>query len=333
MNEMVIFTSGLHTDNKGNQREYTDADLDKTVQLYDSKKHEAPLVIGHPTDNAPAYGWIDKLKRVGKELIAIPKQVNEDFKKMIQDGAFKKRSASFYSDGSLRHVGFLGAMPPAIKGMPDFAFNEVKEFSEFEFDNFSEDKEESFIKKIVNALTPYFKSKNQDNIDKAVNNYNEDEKMEQEKINELTAKVETLTKDVASFSEKIVEKDKTIQELKATIQKTKDESLIAGFSEFCESLVKEGRMKPADKDKHIKSLTNLSKVANFSEGEDNPIENYKEVLKNSPVIMDFSESQLPSFDASMDAKTIYNKAVEYSQSHNGVTVIDAINIVTNTMKG
>ena len=64
---------------------------------------------------------------------------------MVAAGAFKKISASFYSPSSpqnpvpgvyyLRHVGFLGAQPPAVKGLrnPAFADGEdgVISFEEF----------------------------------------------------------------------------------------------------------------------------------------------------------------------------------------------------------
>jgi hypothetical protein len=42
----------------------------------------------------------------------------------VNQGLFKKRSISVYPDGTLRHVGFLGAQPPALKGLADFAFKD-----------------------------------------------------------------------------------------------------------------------------------------------------------------------------------------------------------------
>lgn len=132
MDWVEVFKTGEHTDSAGRTRKWTGADLDKVVTGYDSIKHEAPVVIGHPKDNAPAYGWVEGVKRVGNVLLAKFKQLEPAFKEMVSAGRFKKRSVSFYPDGTLRHVGFLGAMPPAIKGLKDVAFQEGEECWEYE---------------------------------------------------------------------------------------------------------------------------------------------------------------------------------------------------------
>ena len=70
--------------------------------------------------------------KLGKLLLAKFGQVEPTFGAMVQTGRFKKRSAAFYPDGTLRHVAFLGAVPPAVKGLPDVAFAEGDAAS-FEF--------------------------------------------------------------------------------------------------------------------------------------------------------------------------------------------------------
>jgi arsenate reductase-like glutaredoxin family protein len=127
-----IFRAGNHTDSNGRTRTWTRDDLDKTVASYNPEHNEAPVVIGHPQNNGPAYGWVEGLKRVGDLLVAKLKQVEPQFAEMVKAGRYKKRSASFYADGSLRHIGFLGAVPPAIKGLKDFIFNEDAPFEEYQ---------------------------------------------------------------------------------------------------------------------------------------------------------------------------------------------------------
>jgi hypothetical protein len=130
-----VFTAGNHTDSEGHTRVWSESDLDIMVNSYDQGKHEAPIVIGHPKDNAPAYGWVETLKREGSKLLAKFKQVVPAFAEAVNQGLFKKRSISVYPDGSLRHVGFLGAMPPAIKGLADFQFKDAdKKTSEYSFE-------------------------------------------------------------------------------------------------------------------------------------------------------------------------------------------------------
>ena len=137
MKPFEIFRTGTHTSLNGQTKDFSETDLDTIASSYDPQQHEAPIVIGHPETNAPAYGWIDKLKRVGDRLIAFPKQVSNEFAELVKTGAFKKRSISITPDLQLNHVGFLGAAAPAVKGLKDVEFSENPdelEFASFEFD-------------------------------------------------------------------------------------------------------------------------------------------------------------------------------------------------------
>jgi len=84
--------------------------------------------------NAPAYGWVEKLRASGGTLYGKLKQVEPQFEQMVEAGLFKKRSIALNktADGwSLRHVGFLGAAPPVIKGLADAVFHDSGERFEF----------------------------------------------------------------------------------------------------------------------------------------------------------------------------------------------------------
>ncbi|MDS4020667.1 MAG: peptidase [Candidatus Competibacter sp.] len=142
-----IFRAGTHTDVAGRTLSFAAADLDATAAAYDPAKHEAPLVVGHPALDAPAYGWVKALARDGEVLRATPDQVEAQFAEWVNAGRYKKISASFWLPDapgnpapgiySLRHVGFLGAAAPAVKGLraPSFAGDQTGivtlEFSEW----------------------------------------------------------------------------------------------------------------------------------------------------------------------------------------------------------
>lgn len=128
-----VFRTGTHTSANGTTRNWTEKDLDKMVSSYDAGTKPAPLVVGHPKTNDPAYGWTKKLRRVGTVLMALPEKVEEQFSAMVKDGRFPKRSISVYPDGSLRHIGFLGAQPPAIKGLKDVDFADDLEAETYEY--------------------------------------------------------------------------------------------------------------------------------------------------------------------------------------------------------
>jgi hypothetical protein len=131
-----IFRGGKQIDSSGAEHD-GDAMIDKAVAAFSAAKHEPPLVVGHPKDNGPAYGWTEALKSAvqldgTKVLLAKFKDVMPEFEELVRAGRYKKRSAAFYPDGSLRHVGFLGAVPPAVKGLADLQFDEGEPVS-FEF--------------------------------------------------------------------------------------------------------------------------------------------------------------------------------------------------------
>lgn len=120
---LELFRSGDYGD-KGN---FSDSDLDEIVKNFDPSFHEPPAVIGHPANDAPAYGWVAGLKRSGNKLLGRFTHVDPSFEEMVKSGRFKKRSISLYQTGKgwmLRHVGFLGAHPPEVKGLANAAFRE-----------------------------------------------------------------------------------------------------------------------------------------------------------------------------------------------------------------
>lgn len=132
MKRLHIFAAGTHTDQNGNKVTLTEADVAASAAAYDPAKHEAPLVVGHPRTDDPAYGWVASAFAEGKDLHADPAQVDPAFAEMVSGGRFKKISSSFYAPDApanpvpgvwyLKHVGFLGAQPPAVKGLRAVAF-------------------------------------------------------------------------------------------------------------------------------------------------------------------------------------------------------------------
>lgn len=143
MKPFRIFRPGKHTASCGTQVEFTKEDLAKAVQSYNTQLYAAPLVIGHPKTEDRAYGWAEKLTMDDAgDVWAHPEKVNPTFGGMVEEGAYRNRSASWYMPdhpnnpvpGVLypKHIGFLGAMPPALKGLGDVEFTEGRpvDFSE-----------------------------------------------------------------------------------------------------------------------------------------------------------------------------------------------------------
>lgn len=134
-----IFRAGTYKDSEGKEREYTEEDIDTIINNFNEDKNPSvPNVVGHPKLNAPAYGWVDKLKRSGKSMYAKFKQVPQEFKNAVNSGWFKNRSISLYPDLKLRHIGWLGAAAPKVKGMEEFQFSENETQTTIEFSDLTD---------------------------------------------------------------------------------------------------------------------------------------------------------------------------------------------------
>ena len=134
-----IFRSGKHTDASGKTSEFPPETIQKMVDKYNQKtessaSYEAPLVKGHPRNNAPAEGWIEKLARRGNRLYAKVKDTRNEIVEAVRENRFRKVSVSLYPDLMLRHVGLLGAAAPAVKGMRNVELSEEDNYKELSID-------------------------------------------------------------------------------------------------------------------------------------------------------------------------------------------------------
>jgi len=156
---LPFFYSGDHTaEGKGN---WPPERVKRVADNYDPEFNYAPMVVGHPADDTPAYGRMRELKAVDSVnpngapatwLVGVPDRVDKSFARAVKDGRFGRLSAAFYNPGQidgidgdyLRHIGFFGGGAVAKKGMPDPAlaltgagfkaeFHSDKEFLELEF--------------------------------------------------------------------------------------------------------------------------------------------------------------------------------------------------------
>ena len=134
MKSLHLLRPGTFTDMSGKRVKLAAEHIADIANNYDPKLHEAPLVIGHPKTDDPAYGWIGSVTSDESGLHGAPIQVDPEFAEMVRDGKYKKLSVALYGPKhpnnptpehwNLRHVGFLGATPPVVKGLRSVAFGE-----------------------------------------------------------------------------------------------------------------------------------------------------------------------------------------------------------------
>lgn len=131
-----ICRPGTFVDASGMQIELTEAGLREVATGYNIKLRRAPLVLGHPKMDDPAFGWVKTLDYRDGALVAIAEQVDVNFASAVRDGRYNNRSASFYLRESpnnptpgrpyLKHIGFLGARQPAVDGLKPLEFSALE---------------------------------------------------------------------------------------------------------------------------------------------------------------------------------------------------------------
>lgn len=124
-----VFRPGTFKPMGGEPISYSAADLRAIADAYDADGAPAPVVIGHPETDAPAFGWVRRFDydAGAGRLFAELDEIEPQFADMVKAGRFRKVSMAFFSPGTPhnpvpgtwypKHVGFLGAAAPAVSGL------------------------------------------------------------------------------------------------------------------------------------------------------------------------------------------------------------------------
>lgn len=322
-----IFKAGKHQPLSGGPIEFSEEMLQAAVDAYDPAVFDAPLVVGHPSIDAPAYGWVGGLHIADGQLYAEPVDVDPQFAELVEKKRYKKISPSWYMPDSpnnpkpgklyLKHVGFLGAVAPAVKGLKSASFADgeegVVEFADWDkitVSNAFRRLREWIIGKdglevadqvmptyeldqlIIRAVEeppqplPAFSETPTETPTEGDTSMTPEEKARLEKLEAdnaaLLAKNAELTTQAASFAE-------------AETKRKKDQAHADNVS-FAEGLIKEGKLKPADQKQTVALLDSLAAqggTVEFGEGEGkqskSQLEIYKAQLSAGPKVVDFSE--------------------------------------------
>lgn len=345
MDRIEIFKVGTHTDSHGATLSFSEADLAAMAEAYDPAISEAPIVVGHPSADAPAYGWIKSLSEKDGKLLAQPDQVDPAFAEMVRAGRFKKLSASLYSPTSpanpkpgvwyLRHVGFLGAQPPAIKGLApvNFAAGEeglvTVEFSEGM----------GFISRLIGLLRgvrDYITEK--DGTEKAeavLPAWTLDSLQEGAAVAMTTPEPEPVT----SYSEEEPMDKNEMNEREAALERREQELLrreaefaeskrLAEAETFVNSAVSEGRLTPAQSAGLADFMAKLTAedVLEFAEGDGrkktSPAAFMKDFISRLPKQVDFSEQSAPTGgEEELDPQEAATRAVAFQERRRAAGIV------------
>ncbi len=331
MKHIEIFKPGKHTAVSGAVINFTEAEMKAAAAAYDPAKHEAPLVVGHPTLDGPAYGWVQGLSYSEKDsrLLADPNQVEVAFAEMVNAGRFKKVSASWYTPTApnnpvpgvyyLRHVGFLGATPPSVKGLKSASFSEAEE-GVIEFADWAAVDNADMWRRLREWLIGKFGI---EEADKVAPSWVVDSIKSAAIVDDTQAPTPLLysegnTMTPEQLATRATELDNREKALTAKETKARNDEL----AEFAEDLVKSGQLLPANKDKVVGLLQTMPEatVISFGEGdaktETPALQVLKEFLKAQPKIVNFSEVAGTDKDgaaALTDNKAVSDRATAYKR--------------------
>ena len=307
--------------------EFTAADVAAIAAAYDPAVHEAPHVVGHPTTDGPAYGWVQSLgvNAAGRLCVTTSRQVEPQFAELVTAGRFKKRSASFYppahpnnpTPGSyyLKHVGWLGAQAPAIKGLADnFA---APEDGLLEFGSWDDEVNAGLWRRVREFFIGQF---GQETADRVTPAYEVDalqrEAMRPEPESTTTTnpnpspayaegapvpQANNTAADQAALAARAAELDAREAQLRQQEQAQADlarSARCAGHTAFCDSMVQQGRLLPPERDRMLAfmdALPEAAEVIEFADGDPSKpvktgaIEVLQGFLRALPPRVDFSE--------------------------------------------
>jgi len=127
--EIECFYPGEHRLSSGDRWVFTISQLQRSVDLYNRRVagggNYAPVVLGHPEDNAPQFGFV-KRAFIEDNALWLEVVVNDNLNGWLEEGYYPERSISFYDEIDpktgekylyLDHIGFLGAVPPALANL------------------------------------------------------------------------------------------------------------------------------------------------------------------------------------------------------------------------
>jgi conserved phage-related protein len=340
-----IFKPGKHIDAAGQEVSFSEDDLKDIAASYNSEVHEAPICCGHPKHDKPAFGWIKQLcyDAGSKMLRAMPAQVNPEFAEMVNSGAFKKISPAFYSPSSpanpnpghftLRHIAFLGAQPPAVKGLGSVSFAESDnadvsfelDFAETEL-AYNDKGIARLFRNLKNFLIGKYSQEEADNIipeyaieeissgaERSLNKAVEAKTEFSEPETEPKTPAEPEENAKNQLADAVQAKEAENARLKAELLKAKADKQAAENRAFCENQVKAGRLLPAMQDSVLAFMDDLSELELEFAEENSTLTAFKALISQLPPSVNFSEVTPPEDDdaAPQTAADIAAKAAEY----------------------
>lgn len=282
-----IFAAG-----KWSGDQYTINDLDEIVRSFHALKFNVPLKLGHDEaqkwfgqkDGAPALGWVDNLRRVANKLVADFVNVPDALAKMIANKNYRSKSAEVYwnleNDGqkwprALKAVSLLGADMPAVTTLNELQTVLMSDTSQYSITTWADPD---------GAEEPEWKSYTWTNQQEDTMSA-EQEKIYKDQISALQDTIKAETKRADEAEARAVSAD-------AELKKRDEKYAIDQFISKVDSLIKEGKVAPSEKDTLERQFVALGAgTKKYGEKEFNPRQELVQSLEARTVKIHIGKEQ------------------------------------------
>lgn len=289
-----LMRPGSFTSMEGVKVSFSQADLEGSAAAYDVASDPAPLVVGHPKHDAPAFGWVKDVVFQDGHLCAVPDPAKLDpaFAEAVNAGRFPKVSGKFYladdpnnpKPGTLylKNIGFLGGAAPAVKGLGTVAFEEERDAATITIEQPME-----------TGMPP---------------------KTDQEVA--FAEREAEIARQEAALAERETAIKTREGELTTATAKALHDSNVA----FAEALIGAGTLAPAGKDLVVTILDDLdaTKTVSFGEGDAKqdltPVTAFKKLFEGAGKIVSFGElAAKTGADDALDPQAIADRAQAFAE--------------------
>ena len=363
-----VFRPGTFKPMEGEPITYSAADLRAIADAYDPETAPAPIVVGHPDTDAPAFGWVESFDydQGDERLYANLHQIEPQFAELVKAGRFKKVSMAYFSPAQShnpvpgtwypKHLGFLGAAAPGVSGLKNAKFSAGPAGAVFTaaFGDPAAEETASLLRMIRDLFIEKF---GLEDADRALPAYRLEwlGEMGSDKPATLYAAPPAPPPQPEPKEEPAVKpqpdpafaaREADISAREADLARREAAAAHTGHVAFAETLIQEGRLLPVLKDKVVAILDALPghKSVAFAEGSEKltPGAALREVFEAMPKVVSFGETDLgddpgegkpAAFAAdgrSVDPAglALHQKAEAFQRSNPGTSYLDAVRAVS-----
>lgn len=321
-----LIKPGPATAMSGARFDFTTAILADLAASYDPALHEAPHVKGHPSTDGPALGWVQavSINAAGRLQLDASRQVDATFADDVRAGRWKKRSLSLYmpeadnnptpGHWNIKHVGWLGAMAPAIKGLRDAPAFADPEPGVLSFGDWDDELNAGLWRRMREWLIAQFGT---DAADKVVPAYEVDalqrEALREEPLDDpqptrtafadesppvTTAATTVTSQSLVAQAAALDARAAALTAQEAAAATLQASARNAGLAAFADAMVQEGRLLPRDLPGVLgamQAVPDTCTVVSFAEGDPTKpttspaVEAFKAFIKSLPPRVEFAE--------------------------------------------